>query len=458
MRDNRKRLGQFILSLGMLVLTATMLSGQTDQITMATFEVDVSPPLGSPVAYAPAREIVDPLLAKGFVLQTPQGRIIITALDWIGIANESQDLFKASIAKAAQTSPDKVSVHALHQHDGVRCDHTTAGILEKYGLADDYFDVDFLNETIAKVSKAVADASHRMRPVTHIGFGEAKVDSVASNRRILGPDDKVAIIRWSKSKDPAAINAPEGLIDPYLKSVTFYEQKQPLAVLTYYATHPQSYYGQGDVTCEFVGLARNQRQQEEAIPHIHFTGAAGNIAAGKYNDGSVEMRPVLARRMAEAMAMAFKKTKRKKLSSDQIAWKSTEVALPLPDYLNTDFLMPYIDGRKTDPGFKAISAASHLAWLQRTKAGYYPTISALQLGQIQLLHLPGEIFIEYQLAAQAMKPNQKICTAAYSEYGPGYIGTKVAYPQGGYETSMRASRTTGEAEVLLMEAIKQVLE
>jgi len=57
-----------------------------------------------------------------------------------------------------------------------------------------------------------------------------------------------------------------------------------------------------------------------------------------------------------------------------------------------------------------------------------------------VLHMPGELFVEYQLAAQRMRPNDTVCMAAYGDYGPGYIGTQIAYTQGGYETSPRASQ------------------
>ena len=39
-----------------------------NELRIGKFEVDVTPPLGSPVAYAPARHIDDPLSARGIVL------------------------------------------------------------------------------------------------------------------------------------------------------------------------------------------------------------------------------------------------------------------------------------------------------------------------------------------------------------------------------------------------------
>ena len=105
-----------------------------------------------------------------------------------------------------------------------------------------------------------------------------------------------------------------------------------------------------------------------------------------------------------------------------------------------------------------ISAAEKLAWYQRWKEGVKINVSSLRLGKIWLLNLPGELFVEYQLAAQKMKPGEEVCTAAYEELGPGYIGTAIAYTQGGYETTDLNSGVAPESEAVLMKAIKKVLQ
>src|SRR5690606_14856903 len=129
--------------------------------------------------------------------------------------------------------------------------------------------------------KAIADAAAAlkasladMKPVTHIAAGEGIVEKVASNRRILGSDGKVRATRWTATKDPAVRAEPVGTIDPFCKSVTFLNDETPLAVLTYYATHPQSHYGEGHVSADFVGMARSAREAAlPGVPHIHFNGA-----------------------------------------------------------------------------------------------------------------------------------------------------------------------------------------
>ena len=54
--------------------------------------------------------------------------------------------------------------------------------------------------------------------------------------------------------------------------------------------------------------------------------------------------------------------------------------------------------------------------------------------------MPGELFVEYQLFAQRLRPDLFVAMAAYGDYSPGYIGTRIAYTQGGYETGPHRAR------------------
>lgn len=427
------------------------------QLKVAVFEVNATPPIGSPVAYAKARSITDSLSARGIVFITDSLPVVFCAVDWIGISNEGHDIWRKQLAAAAGTTVDRVSVHALHQHDGPRCDHTIERIMEEYGMGGQSIDNLFVNDVIIRAGGALRKAMNTAVPVTHIGVGQAKVDSVASNRRLLDNNGNI-ITRYSKSTDSFMVNAPEGLIDPWLKCISFWNGKKPITALTFYTTHPQSYYGDGDVTCEFVGIARNDAGKKLGIPLIHFNGASGNIAAGKYNDGSRQRRIVLANRVEAGMIKAWKNTQLVKVERGNISWKTIGVALPL----NANIQEPDLRRRLTNDSLNIhmkLRAAEKLAWYQRNISGKLIDISALRLGKVWLLSLPGESFIEYQLAAQQMEPGGIVCTAAYGDYGPGYIGTKKSYfENGGYETSDIVSGTSAGVEDVLMKAMEAVLK
>jgi len=441
-----------------LILCNALPAQQTAHVRVGVFEADVTPPIGSPVAYAITRSIRDSLSARGIVIFIDdQKPVVLCAVDWIGISNEADDEWRKKLAEAAHTTIDRVSVHVLHQHDGVIGDFRMEKIMKEYRIEPIPFDDTFQYKAMQNVADAVAAASVNPVEVTHIGFGQARVEKVASNRRILGKDGKVAMIRWSSRNDSATVAAPEGLVDPWLKCVSLWNNEKPITVITYYATHPQSYYGQGDVTCEFIGIARNRREKSMGgLPHIHFNGAGGNITTGKYNDGSEESRQILAKRVETAMHQAWEQTKKIAITKN-VAWKSVSVTLPLGKNIVEEKLKYTLSDEKATRAEK-MSAAEKLAWYQRWKEGVKINVSSLRLGKVWLLNLPGELFVEYQLAAQRMKPGEEVCTAAYEELGPGYIGTAISYTQGGYETSDLNSGVAPEVEAVLLEAIKKVLK
>ena len=110
------------------------------------------------------------------------------------------------------------------------------------------------------------------------------------------------------------------------------------------------------------------------------------------------------------------------------------------------------------PRGEVIPGAGELAWVLRCKAGHEIDIGCLRVGLTRVLHLPGELFVEYQLTAKLLRPELNVAMAAYGDYGTGYIGTQIAYSQGGYETSARASNVTPQAERILTEAMRQLLQ
>ena len=112
--------------------------------------------------------------------------------------------------------------------------------------------------------------------------------------------------------------------------------------------------------------------------------------------------------------------------------------LPVAPHLDEKRLLAILEN-KAAPVRERAEAAGELVWLRRCRAHDTIDVGCLRLGRSRILHLPGELFVEYQLAAQQLRPDLFVALAAYGDYAPGYIGTEVAYPQGGYETGPRAS-------------------
>lgn len=429
-------------------------------LRVATFEVDATPPIGSPISGGNdvAKKIVDPLSCRGVVLLADnQAPIVLCTVDWIGNSNGGYDAWRMTLAEAAKTAPDRVAMHALHQHDAPGCDFDVELLLLAHGMKPQGFSPEFARGTIKRAADALKEAVKRPQPVTHVGVGKAKVNSFASNRRLLGPDGKVLYGRMSNTKGrPHLRELPDGLIEPYVRMVSLWNDGEPLVAMSYYATHPQSYYGEGGVSCDTVGLARNMREDASGIPHVHFNGAGGNIAAGKYNDRSVENRQILARRLAEGMAAAWNDTEKTPVTAADVGWRVHPAHLPAEIRAGEGQTVTeeeLIEKFKAEPG----SGARNLAWLHRSNRGHEIPLTSLQLSEARILHMPGELHIEYQLAAQQMKPEQFVAMAAYGDRGPGYIGARASYPKGGYEVGP-PSKVAPEVEDVLVSAMRDLLQ
>lgn len=425
-------------------------------LAAVTFSVDATPPIGSEMAYRPVREADElALTCRGVVLIGAGDPIVLCVLDWIGIGNEGHDVFRARLAEAAGTTPDRVAVHTVHQHDAPACDFSAERILVEAGRDPGRWDGALARRVLDDAAAAITAGLAEPTPITHLGRGEAVVEQVASNRRILGEDGRVRAMRMTKTVEPELRAEPEGVIDPVITVLSLYSEDRPVAVLSYYACHPQSYYLTHQPSPDFPGIARFLRGQAVPGPlHLHFNGAGGNIGAGKYNDGDPENRIVLANRLADGMRRAWAATERSPITADDIGWGTEPVQFEPAGQLTEESLLALIAAGEGDA---FLSGADRLGWLRRRRAGRPLELQLLRAGDVRVLHLPGEAFVEFQLAAKAMRPDLTVAVAGYGDYGPGYIGTARAYDEGGYETSERASNVTATAEAELLRAIKVLL-
>ena len=426
-------------------------------LRLATFRFDVTPPVGHALCGGWITSVVavdDPLEANGVVLLGAGAPIVLCAVDWTGLLNVAHLRWRQALAEAAGTTPDRVALHVVHQHNAPFACLDTQRIVAAYPGLPHVIAPAFFAECLQRAQAAVSAAIPRARRITHVAGTSTRVDKIASNRRVArDAANQVVAMRGSATRDAALRAMPEGLIDPDAKTIAFYDGAERVAALHYYATHPMSYYGDGRVTSDFAGLARKRLQAADpTCAHLYFTGCAGNVTAGKYNDGSPAMREVLTGRLHKALAAGL--THLRPVPIDAVSWTSIDVTPLANPSLDAAALARDI-ATPTNTIVNRNRPAFQLAWLERVASGLPIVISSLRVNDLGLLHLPAEAFVEYQLAAQAMVPGRLLATAAYGDGGPWYIPTAGEYECGGYEVSMAFSDR--RIDPTLRDAIRRVL-
>ncbi len=421
----------FCLTLAIWFSPSACLSAEAAQFKLATFSADVTIPLNHRcmgLLPTKSKKIVDPLYAHGFVLLGADKPVVLCAVDWCEIRNGAYDAWREALAKAAGTTRERVLVSSLHQHDAPVTDAGAEMLLKSVGLGGELYDEQFHSKTIARVATALKDSLDEATPVTHLGMGQAKIEGVASNRRVVHENGAVSFGRGSRSGgNEFHANAPDGLIDPLLKTISFWNNHKPLAALHSYATHPMSYYGRGGVTSDFVGLARERRRRDDSsIQQIYVSGCSGDVTAGKYNNGSHELRVELTDRMYNGMVAAWEDTKRVPLSD--VAFRNTTFEL---EYHPSKKLTPAALQAQLDDESQAVEkriyAAMSLSSRQRVAAKQPIDLPVVDFGHAQIVLFPGEAFVGYQLMAQQMRPDSFVLSIGYGECWPGYIPTKSAF-------------------------------
>lgn len=401
-------------------------------VSIAVFSADVTPPLGHRsmgILPTKTQRIDDALEAHGFALLGPEMPIVLVALDWCELRNGAYDQWRDALAKAAGTARERVLVSCLHQHDAPVADSGAQALLDTVGLPGELYDTAFHARSIERVVQALAESLKSPQRATHLGTGQAEVEGVASSRRSVR-DGHVFWDRYSASGgSPLHSQAPEGEIDPYLKTLSFWCDDRPLLALHAYATHPMSYYGRGGVSADFVGAARRRRARDDArVAQIYVTGASGDVTAGKYNDGTPLMRQVLADRIYAAMRQAWAATKRTPL--DEIAFRTAPLELPFHE--GKEFTRPALEKTLADAEAKTaarILAAMGLSSLDRRERQPID-LPCVDFGRAKLVLFPGEAFVGYQLMAQHMAADSFVVSIGYGECWPGYIPTEAAFRDG----------------------------
>jgi neutral ceramidase len=407
----------------------------------------VTPPLCVPYltssgngTNAPFQGIHDDLFARALVLDAGQQKLALLSVDAIGYDNSilgphrdfTREL-RRHIAARTGLKPDAIMLAATHAHSAPE----TIGLTpfrEVPGVPE------WLESHLLELVETVVDAWKARAPARAFA-GTTQVQGIARYRRIVLKNGKLSVHGSLPPPDEVAV---PWQLDETLSLLWFErENGAPCAALMNYTAHPVIAMLLPQVCADYPGAAATLvEQQLPGVVCVFTNGAAGNVNSLKVSTNFDDVALLGGKLGAAAL--------------DRIA--AFRASRPLADTgLEVRCARFELAPRRCPPLAQALKAASATAigkdgTLTRLamKLGEGPLRGELQgmrLGPVRWLSLPGEPFVETGLA---LKRTGASFVVGYANGYLGYLPTRRAYEEGGYEVVLGAwSRAApGSAERL----------
>jgi len=371
---------------------------------MSTFKagvakVNITPFLGCPMAGYSSRDhgsetINDELYSKALVLSDGETKLAIITNDLIGIDDGFVRRTRELIEDAAGIPKSNVLICASHTHFGPEIrpeeDATVKG-------PDDEFDLAYVAVLQRKMATAVQLADQNLQDAK-IGVGKGYTDKLSFNRHTIRPDGTaVTNYRMPVNKEDFIF----GPIDPEVGVVRVDSANgKPIATLINFACHPVcSVDRMYAISADYPGYAMKSIEREIGGICMFTLGCAGNIVP-------IEREGISKKKVGVSLAAEAIKTWQWLNFTDSIELKSMQKIIELP-----------LKKSKNDKETREVE------------------IQLLKIGDLGLVGLPGEIFVEIGTAIKEQSRIENLFVVSQANGSSGYVPIAVAYDQGGYESN-----------------------
>jgi len=406
-----------------------------------------------------ARDIHDDLFAKALVLENGDTTVAIVICDLIALQKEDVDVAREHASRLTGIPSENILVACTHTHFGP----ATRGAL---GTPRDE---QYMEDAMERVGDSVRLAQNRLQPA-EVGIASTTCAGETFNRRWHMKDGSVRMNPGHQNPD--AIR-PAGPIDPeVLVLVVRDRERRPMAILANYALHyvggpfPYSvsadYFGHVDralqrmAGCALVGIMANgccgdlhnidATRPRPEMPHPFYqVERVANVLAATTYAAWQGLRgfeygddPVLG---AATESMLFR---RRRSTPEELAEAKRTVCEPMPD-------APVPDQERAD--FRGRIYAQEALLVAQEPLERETPIMALRVGDLGIVGLPGEIFVEYGLQIKRQSPFKHTMCIELANDWVGYCPTDRALQEGSYETQLaRSSKAAPGTEEAMVKA------
>lgn len=402
-----------------------------------------------------ARGVHDPLHATVAVIQSDNGDQVIVGLDLLCAPETLVQAISAAIESLTGLPASCIVVSATHTHSGPDVGHGDGMDQQDYSLVDAW------EEQAVPAIAAAALAAQRDAVPARLHLASAEVDNVSFNRRLIHRDGSTHM-NWESFKAGEILDA-RGPIDPELLVLVFSDSAgATIGALVHFTLHPAILVGhEWLVSADFVAEASNLLSGElNDAPVLFLNGALGNINHLDYRNsgraiGFTETTRVgtalgqagieaLARRVAQVDLNRIElRTITVTLNQRTVSRGQLEQAQKLID-ANAGRPVESLDGIPPEAyAYWTVKRGRALTALLDVK------VSILRIGQVILVYLPFEVFVEFGLDLRHAFPECVVRVVSLGGGYHGYLPTALAFAEGGYEPTFGTSTIEpGQGEYL----------
>lgn len=430
------------------------------RILAGAYEIDITPPLGIDLAgyfnIRKADNILDNLYAKTVVLRTETNEVAITSCDLCVIPRELILKIRELASIWSNIPKDNIMISATHTHTGP----VTTGLLAGE------IDQAYIEVMTRKVATSIFMAKRNLQEAI-VKVGRGKEESIIFNRRYVMKDGSIVT---NPGKLNPNIVKPAGPIDPEML-VILIESKigEPIALIINYSNHVDTIGGTG-VSADYPGIMdKILKKFFGNVPILFLNGAEGDVNHIDVNDPTPQGGYKEAERIGKILAGKIIKTlSRVKILDIDLKIKNSLLEIPIrkpsqgeierakkllsETIENESKELTAFDLAKGSVEIERVYAQEILLISQLDRDFEELEIQCISLGDLCLLGIPGEPFVEIGLEIKQRSPFNYTGIVSLSNGYSGYIPTEKAFDEGGYETRLaRSSKLDRKAGRMIIE-------
>lgn len=363
-----------------------------DRLNAGSATVDITPPVGSPMACFPVVRGEEPrraegvhqrLLASALVLSDANTPICLCSCDVSMIHLVDVRTIREKVGKEVpELAGPNLVIAATHTHSGPE---------NTYLFGSNPGDEE-IRELNGKIAEAVVRAARSLQPC-RLSVAAGSLHT-SHNRRVENDAGRSEMVM---ERSPGRTKGP---VDPTLLALRCQAlDNRPIGIVFNWTAHALT-LGPGNrlFSPDYPGVARQRIQREYSdAPTLFFNGAAGNIHPESCMRSGPQATDEIGNQLGDAVLRLLERAEEFK---------------PFPlNFTSRTLRFP----NRVEPGLEV-----------------EVEISRLRMGPATFAFVPGEVFVEFQREYRRQRDDPYAFFVGYANGWPGYIPTRQAYESGGY--------------------------